>query len=195
MPRPPEYDRDTVVAQATAVFWERGYGRTSISHIVAATGLKPGSLYAAFGSKKGMFLEVIDRYNGEFVDKLRRLRRAEGSPLGRLTKLLDEIVEDTVTGRDRRGCLTVNSLLELSQHDADIAASLTTHNERIRDAFGELIHDAQNAGEIPSGRDVGELAAFLMNNIWGMRVLCKSNPSRESLNAIVGGIVASLRSG
>ncbi len=195
MPRPPEYDRDTVVAQATAVFWERGYGRTSISHIVAATGLKPGSLYAAFGSKKGMFLEVIDRYNGEFVDKLRRLRRAEGSPLGRLTKLLDEIVEDTVTGRDRRGCLTVNSLLELSQHDADIAASLATHNERIRDAFGELIQDAQNAGEIPSGRDVGELAAFLMNNIWGMRVLCKSNPSRESLNAIVGGIVASLRSG
>ena len=195
MPRPPEYDRDTVVAQATAVFWERGYGQTSISHIVAATGLKPGSLYAAFGSKKGMFLEVIDRYNGDFVDKIRELRRAKGSPLGRLTKLLDEIVEDTVTGRDRRGCLTVNSLLELSQHDADIAASLATHNERIRDAFGDLIRDAQDGGEIPSSRDAAELAAFLMNNIWGMRVLCKSNPSRESLNAIVGSVVASLRSG
>ena len=34
-----------------------------------------------------------------------------------------------------------------------------------------------------------------MNNIWGMRVLCKSNPSRKSLNAIVSGVVASLRSG
>ena len=195
MPRPPEYDRDTVVAQATAVFWERGYGQTSISHIVAATGLKPGSLYAAFGSKKGMFLEIIERYNGDFVDKIRGLRRAEGSPLGRLTMLLDEIVEDTVTGRDRRGCLTVNSLLELSQHDADIAASLATHNERIRNAFGDLIRDAQDDGEIPSSSDAGDLAAFLMNNIWGMRVLCKSNPSRKSLNAIVGGVVASLRSG
>ena len=195
MPRSPEYDRDTVVAQATAVFWERGYGRTSINHIVAATGLKPGSLYAAFGSKKGMFLEVINRYNGDFVDKIRRLRRAGGSPLARLTKLLDEIVEDTVTGRDRRGCLTVNSLLELSQHDADIAASLAKHNERIRNAFGDLIRDAQDDGEIPSSSDAGDLAAFLMNNIWGMRVLCKSNPPRKSLNAVVSGVVASLRSG
>ena len=44
-------------------------------------------------------------------------------------------------------------------------------------------------------RGPGDLAAFLMNNIWGMRVLCKSNPSRKSLNAIVSGVVASLRSG
>lgn len=195
MPRQPEYDRDTVVAQATAVFWERGYGRTSISDIVDATGLKPGSLYAAFGSKKGIFLEVIDRYNGDFVHRLRTLRRAEVSPLERLKNLLDEIVEDTLTHRDRRGCLTVNALLELSQHDADIAANLARHNDRIRDVFQDLIRDAQDAGEVPSSRDASDLALFLMNNIWGMRVLCKSNPSRESLNAIVGGVMTSLRSG
>ncbi len=59
MPRTPEYDRSHVVDQAMAVFWERGYGKTSICDLVAATGLKPGSLYAAFGSKKGIYLEVL----------------------------------------------------------------------------------------------------------------------------------------
>ncbi len=73
MPRTPEYDRDQVIGQATAVFWERGYGQTSVCDLVAATGLQPGSLYAAFGSKKGVFLEVLDHYNRQFLEKIRAL--------------------------------------------------------------------------------------------------------------------------
>ena len=60
MARHAEFNRDDVIHQATYVFWERGYARTSVSDLVDATGLQPGSLYAAFGNKKGLFLEVID---------------------------------------------------------------------------------------------------------------------------------------
>ena len=67
MPRPPGYQRSTVLGRATELFWRRGYGATSVADLVTATGLKPGSLYAAFGSKKGLFLEVLAQYNsGKF---------------------------------------------------------------------------------------------------------------------------------
>jgi TetR/AcrR family transcriptional repressor of nem operon len=163
MPRPPEYDRATVVDQAMAVFWVQGYGKTSIGDLVEATGLQPGSLYAAFGNKKGMFLEVIDQYNLAFL------------------------------GSISRGCLTVNALLEMSQHDADIASRLRSYNQRLKKAFAALISDAQEEGHIGAHRDTDGLAVFLMNNIWGMRVMCKSKPGEIALQGIVDGVMAALR--
>lgn len=48
-----------MLEQCREVFCVRGYDATSIDDLVAATGLKRGSLYQAFGSKRGVFLKVL----------------------------------------------------------------------------------------------------------------------------------------
>ena len=193
MPRPPEYNRKTVVGQAMAVFWEQGYGKTSIGDLVEATGLQPGSLYAAFGNKKGVFLEVIDHYNNTFLMDIKNLRGGARPAIDNINGLLQQIVENQVSGNDNRGCLTVNALLEMSQHDADINDRLCSYNRRTRKAFAALIGDAQSEGDIAPEQDTDALATFLMNNIWGMRVMCKSKPDRKGLQAIVDGVMAAMR--
>lgn len=190
MPRAPEFEREAVIDQATTVFWERGYSNTSVSDLVAATGLQPGSLYAAFGSKKGVFLEVLDQYNRSFLDKVRSL--AGDSVLDGIQQMLDEFVDDIVKGHDRRGCLSVNTLLEMSQHDEEIAEHLALHNRKLQYAFVDLFADAQRDGEISDAKDPRGLASFLINNLWGMRVSCKSDPDRRSLEAIVETIMTVL---
>ena len=142
MARQAEFDRDTVVTRATTVFWERGYGKTSIGHLVTATGLQPGSLYAAFGNKKGLFLEVIDTYNRGFIGRISALRDAPGRSIDKLEGLLQQIVDEAAAGEAERGCLTVNALLEMSMHDDDIAARLRSHNARLRKAFAWLVKDS-----------------------------------------------------
>lgn len=193
MSRHAEYNRDAVVAQATAVFWQRGYGQTSISDLVAATGLQPGSLYAAFGNKKGLFLEVVDRYNQAFIGKIHGLRREDGRALAKIRGLLQQIVDEAICGKAGRGCLSVNALLEMAQHDADIAERLTSYNAQVRKALAWLVKDAQTEGDILADTDANELATFVVNNIWGLRVMCKSRPDRASLDAIVTGVMAGLR--
>ena len=192
MPRAPEFDRSIVIDQAQRVFWARGYGQTSVSHLVEATGLKPGSLYAAFGSKKGVFLEVLDTYNRRFVEKLNALAEQPSGALAGLVDILDDIVDNAVTGRDRRGCLAVNALLEMSQHDAEIESRLKFHNERTRRAFSALVGAAQAQGDVDPERDAGDIAAFLVNSIWGLRVTCRSESDRHTLNAIAAGILAGI---
>lgn len=192
MPRHAEFDRDNVIHQATSVFWERGYAKTSVGDLVSATGLQPGSLYAAFGNKKGLFLEVIDQYNRGFVGRIRALREAPGRSIEKLEGLLRQVVEDTAEGKAHRGCLTVNALLEMSAHDEDIATRLQGHNARLRKAFAWLVKDAQAEGDVLNTRDANELASFVLNNLWGMRVMCKSRPDRASLHAIVDGVLNGL---
>lgn len=193
MPRPPEYDRAAVVEQATSVFWERGYGKTSIGDLVDATGLQPGSLYAAFGNKKGLFLEVIEQYNQQFIARVRELREQRGSAIDKIAGLLQQIVEEQASGHDRRGCLTVNAMLEMSQHDSEIGEHLCGYTRYMTTAFETLISDAQAEGQVSADSDTAALAEFLMNNIWGLRVMCRSRPSRTSLQAVADGVMAALR--
>ena len=193
MPRSAEYDRNTVIARATDVFWERGYGLTSVGDLVAATGLQPGSLYAAFGNKKGLFLEVIDTYNRGFIARIRDLRDDKDASIDKIEALLVEIVDDAASAEGQRGCLTVNALLELSLHDKDIARKLRGYNAELRKAFAWLLKDAQTEGDVDPAQDPNELASFVVNNLWGMRVMCKSRPDRGSLEAIVNGVLSALR--
>lgn len=193
MPRHAEYSRKIVISQATAVFWEKGYGKTSIGDLVNVTGLQPGSLYAAFGNKKGLFLEVIDQYNRDFIVKLCALRNEQGAAIDKLDGILRQIVEDACKGKCEHGCLAVNALLELSQHDQEIGDRLRAYNAQVRKAIAWLVKDAQSEGDVSTVRDPNDLASFVVNNVWGLRVMCKSQPDRASLEAIVAGVMAGLR--
>lgn len=64
MARPRTFDEDLVVARAAEVFGRLGYNACSVDDLVAATALQRGSLYKAFGSKRGLFERVLDRVLG-----------------------------------------------------------------------------------------------------------------------------------
>ena len=59
MGRKRSFDDDEVLSHAREVFLEHGYEGTSIDALVKATGLLRGSLYGAFGSKRGMFVAAL----------------------------------------------------------------------------------------------------------------------------------------
>ena len=192
MPRPPGFERQDVLQKATEAFWERGYGATSISDLVAATGLQPGSIYAAFGSKKGMFLEVLDEYGSSFLGEVRSTLRREASSLDAIRAFLEAIAEDTMQRQGARGCLLVNATLEMSHHEPDIAQKLCQYSDRLRQVLLEALNDARDAGEISPDSNPESLSVFLVNNLWGMRVMCRSAPSRQSLTAVVDNVMKTL---
>jgi AcrR family transcriptional regulator len=59
--RPREFDSDAALDKAIARFSEHGYHGTSISDLHACLGLTSGSIYKAWGDKRGLFLAALDR--------------------------------------------------------------------------------------------------------------------------------------
>ena len=59
MGRNRSFDETTVLAAAGRAFLIAGYEGTSIDELVRTTGLLRGSLYQAFGSKRGLFLDAL----------------------------------------------------------------------------------------------------------------------------------------
>jgi hypothetical protein len=62
MARTHAFEENQVLDRAMAPFWRQGFEATSIEELVAASGINRGSMYAAFGDKRGLFMPVLDHY-------------------------------------------------------------------------------------------------------------------------------------
>lgn len=193
MARPASFDREQVLERATQAFWEHGYCGTSISQLVEATRLNPGSLYAAFDSKQGLFLAALDHYAGQSLLRLRRVLDRAPDPLRGIETFLLGTIQGAVGAGQRRGCLLVNSVLEVGRHDAAVQRRVKGHLDEIEALFAAALRDAQAAGLVAADRSVEALATFLMTTIWGLRVLAGSGAGVEQQTAVVHHAMSSLR--
>ena len=62
MPRKAAFDRHAALERAMTLFWTRGYAGTSLKDVEAALDMRPGSIYAAFGSKENLFRSALTLY-------------------------------------------------------------------------------------------------------------------------------------
>lgn len=70
MGRTRSFDEATVVAHAARQFRATGYEATSLDDLLSVTGLHRGSLYQAFGSKRGLFLAALAQAGEGSTDSL-----------------------------------------------------------------------------------------------------------------------------
>ena len=89
MGRPSSYDHTMLLREIIDCLWERGYAATPISVIVQETGVNAASLYARFGSKKGIMLAALDLYAKETIDALEALLAATQPGAGQVRAILE----------------------------------------------------------------------------------------------------------
>ena len=192
MARTIEFDRNDVLENAMNTFWQNGYSMTSIPNLVDATKLNPGSIYSAFKSKEGLFLETLDFYGQRSVKNFKKYMEDSDSPLAGIETFLTAIV-DKSKNKDKRGCLIVNTILEMSSHNEKVQAQANKLLQAVEDELIKGLQQAQAKGEISINKNPQALAKFLMLNIWGLRVLAKTNPDPKSADMVLKQVLASLK--
>jgi TetR/AcrR family transcriptional repressor of nem operon len=169
MARPASFDREQVLGKATATFWEQGYHATSISDLVEATQLQPGSLYAAFESKRGLFLAALDHYAQQSKQRLRQVLAGAQDPLAGIRQFFGQLA--SAGSAPGRGCLLVNTVLEVGRHDPVVQARVKAHLAEIEGELRRVLQQAQTQRQLGADKSPEVLARFLMTTIWGLRVL------------------------
>lgn len=185
MPRPREFDEDTVLAAAREQFSATGFAGTSMDGIAAATGLGKGSLYGAFGSKTALFHRIFDDYCSQAVAGAREsLDGPDDEAFARLTAHLRAIAASTAADTAHRGCLLAKGTAELTEHDPAIAT-------RSRQTFDELeallaadILACQRNGDVSRDADPHRLALLLLAVLRGIEALGKAGKGEQALLGI-----------
>jgi TetR/AcrR family transcriptional regulator, transcriptional repressor for nem operon len=177
-------------------FWRRGYRDTSVGDLVEATGVQPGSLYNAFpGGKHELFLGTLERYSNLVVPaKLGALEGPDAS-LPELRAYFDGLVQDLLSPEGRMGCLMVNSIVELSARDSEVAKVTRAHMARLERAAARALRNAQRRGEVSDDLDPDATATALMATSTGLIVIGKTSPGKQVLQTIVDEAFADLHGG
>ena len=126
---------DEGVLRAAADVFGHGYAATSIDELVAALGIHRGSLYNAFGSKRGLFLAALRH------DVSTRIRQAIDVAGDRRAALGDTLINEPVLD------LLLVAAIERGPADPEVAelvrSTLTAVGSALPDRGGETCSDAR----------------------------------------------------
>lgn len=168
------YSEADVVEAAKHVFWERGYAGTAIDDLQAATGLSRSSLYLAFGTKRAVFDAALTQYVASFIDPRLRPLEAAGAGLREAAAYFRSLAKYFTRPDAARGCLYINSILELAGRDASFTPAATDFTNRVRDAFGNALGNAAADGTMDSTR-LTQRTAMLAAALFGAWVDVRSD--------------------
>lgn len=185
MGRLKEFDEDKAIDGAVDCFWARGYEATSVRDLADHMGIGGASLYNAYGGKRALFVTALERYaNRSSRERIARLE-ATGQPKQAIEAFLAEIIDRSLKDRARKGCLLVNSALDVAPHDAEIGRVVAGYLEEIRSFFQRNIEAGRRAGQMPRNIDAPGVSAHLLGVLLGVRVLARTRPERGLLESIV----------
>ena len=191
MARPREFDEKAVLDAATECFWRYGYEATSVRDLIDRTGLAGASLYNAFGDKRALHRLALDHYvEGSVADRIRRCEVL--APREAIVAFFAEIIKRSLADAERKGCMLVNTALDLAPHDPGCREIVSEALGGIEAFFLGCVEAGQRAGAFSSSIPAKTLASHLLGVLMGVRVLARVRPERELLEGVVAPALAIL---
>ena len=180
-----EFDEETVLKQATEVFWTKGFESATTEDLLLAMDLNKGSLYNAFGNKKQLFKTVVTHYAAAIFESLRNDIETSQDPIAVIRGFFKEVCEPKDLASHMKGCFLGNAVAELANIDQELEKQAIDKLTTLERIFKEGLDKAKASGQLASDTHTGQLSRYLIN-VWnGINVTRRMYPRREELEPIL----------
>jgi TetR/AcrR family transcriptional repressor of nem operon len=174
-----ERTRSRIVAEAAAVFNQRGYEGTSMQNVMDATGLEKGGLYRHFSSKEELAAEAFRYAWGEaMASRTRDLDNIQGS-VEKLLYIVDRFV--TIRPSLPGGCPLMNMAVEADDGNPVLRALAHQALQEWQGQLIAIIKTGVKAAEIRRGTDARRLANRIIATLEGALMIGRLERNREVL--------------
>lgn len=188
MAKTAKFDRQEVIDKATNLYWQKGFHATSMRNLQDTIDMRPGSIYAAFGNKNGLFKETLRNYTDISLSSLKQCQSEYESPI----EALKMFVKKQVIGTQNEGlngmCMLAKTIAELTSENQDLIDMTKSFLGEIGAEFVKVIEEAQLLGEVESSKNAEELATHVQIQIAGLRTYGKINNDKNKMDALINDI-------
>jgi AcrR family transcriptional regulator len=157
--------RGQILESASRLFYERGYGATSIRDIAEAVGISSSTMYHHFKNKQDVLYAVVSRFMSDFVDAtVPVLRDSTLTPTERMRRTIRRHIE--ICDDRRPELLAGNPIryaLNPAQKEHGIKLQTTYHN-----AVRDTIADGCDTGEFHV-QDISITTMAILDMLNGIR--------------------------
>ena len=105
---------------------------------------------------------------------------------------MKEIVKRSLTDRQRRGCMLVNSAIEIAPHDGTFLDIVGTFLDEVEKFFLRCVSKGQKNRTISKAYSAEDLSKSLLGALLGIRVLARVRPERKLLEGLLRPILGLL---
>ena len=140
-----QFDEQYTLGRILDVFWNQGYGATSMQDLATASGVQRGSLYNAYRDKETLFLRVFRDYADAFVAEAAAtldqpdVRRA-------LEDFFDFTIASMTRGTPARGCLSTKTATDTQADAEPIRIAIRGMLDRLEGVMAERLSREDAAG-------------------------------------------------
>ncbi|MDD9896315.1 MAG: TetR/AcrR family transcriptional regulator [Gammaproteobacteria bacterium] len=180
--RPRKAEPDVALAAAMNAFWAKGYESTSMSDLTEATGLHKASLYQSFGDKHQLFVSALKLYFAKTAKAQKDSRNGEENPIEALKKSVDTTIDQCAEGK---GCLAVNSLIEVAPFDDEIDRILKQFRQRLDKHLANLVDEAKQKKLVAKSVDTKEAVKLISVFMHGLTANMAAGMSVNKARALL----------
>ena len=165
---------ESTIDNVMFLFWEKGYYDTSISDLVAATGVNRARLYKSYGGKQGLFHVVLQRFRSKvIVDAVAPLSNPARGIEG-LTKFFTQFTQCNTDTVASRGCVMLAVAASLPQHEPEAVRTMEELIHYLRSLIYKNIRWQQTEKKLDATLNAEMTADFLVGSVVGLMTLLRS---------------------
>ncbi|MFT6045409.1 MAG: TetR/AcrR family transcriptional repressor of nem operon [Arenicella sp.] len=179
-----EFDRGRALESAMLLFWKQGYNATSLSQLLEAMAISRSSFYAAFIDKRSVYIEALTLFSQRTNSVLLSVED-DDNPANAIKHFFEHTLFTVPERRMRRGCMMVNTVLELADVDQGLSILASQKLDEIEQAFEMCFDRALESKTFSSQQTAKELAQFVMTINQGLRVASRKESSKKDLQNIL----------
>jgi len=192
MSRTALYNRHDALERALQLFWQKGFHATSLKDIEQALDMRPGSIYAAFGNKEGLFQESLEYYARLGLTEIERVLSHHDTPLLGLAAYVRQLGGIRDKALPSRACMLVKSLLELGAREQTALTKVEMLLSGMETRFIECFREAQNVGEMDRQFDPVRLGRRLQAEVMGLRAFAQRSVESSTIHALAEDMALSI---
>jgi TetR/AcrR family transcriptional repressor of nem operon len=185
--------REHLIEAAGELWHSRSYAEVGVNEICERAGVRKGSFYHFFPSKRDLALAVIDdfwrRVKQEFLDAS---SDPQLKPLERIVRFVELQSSDLETLAASYGavpgCPAGNLAVELSTQDEVLRERLDGLFEEMADFFEEAVEQAVAAGDVPE-TDARCTALAMLAYVQGMFLVAKTSNDAALVRELAPGLL------
>ncbi|WP_328390127.1 TetR/AcrR family transcriptional regulator [Streptomyces sp. NBC_00400] len=185
--RPRAFAMEAVLEAAMLLFWEQGYEATSLAQLRAATGLSSASLYGAFGSKEGLFKQVVEHYMKGPGGAIDVIEDETVCPREAVAGLLHCSIDMQADSSHPTGCLIALSgtMRAPGEEHAGVRAAVAARREADRVRIRACVERGIAAGELDADVDVDGVTTMIHSFLLGLSTQLRDGVATTTLHTAV----------
>jgi AcrR family transcriptional regulator len=183
-----KFNRDQAIEKATNLYWEKGFHGTSMRNLQEVIDMRPGSIYATFGSKEGLFKASLDYYTAQGINRLTTCLHNTTSPMAGLKLFIQQLVCRTDCRQPSGMCMLAKTVAELTEEQGELLQAAKNALKRMEKEFEKVIQAAQDASELSTDKDPAILARHVQIQIAGLRTYARIHDGEAPLEQMIDDI-------